>query len=116
MDKHEVIVEKVNQFVKDRDWDQFHTPKNLIMALFKEVGELGELFQWKDSQYGVENLTEHEMGKIEDEISDIYIYLIRLSTVLRVDLHKSSLNKIKKNELKYPVERFKGISKKYNEI
>tara|TARA_Y100000385_G_scaffold286921_1_gene349983 strand:+ start:511 stop:867 length:357 start_codon:yes stop_codon:yes gene_type:complete len=105
------------KFTKERDWEKFHSPKNLIMALFKEIGELGEIFQWKKEELSFKkDLTAEEIENTKDELSDILIYLIRISDVLDIDIISSSFQKIKKNSLKYPVEKSKGKSTKYDKI
>ena len=105
------------EFTRERDWDKFHSPKNLIMAMFKEIGELSEIFQWKDEKLSFkDNLDSDEIENIKDELSDILIYLIRISDVLDIDLISSSFNKIEKNNIKYPIEKSKGSSVKYNKL
>lgn len=107
----------LQEFCAERDWDKFHTPKNLIMALFREVGELGEIFQWKnDSSSNIKSLTVDEINDAKDEMADILIYLIRLADVLDVDLIDSSLKKIDKNRIKYPVNKSFGSAKKYTRL
>jgi dCTP diphosphatase len=105
------------EFTKERDWDRFHSPKNLIMAMFKEIGELSEVFQWKKEELSFRNhLDSSEIQNIEDELSDILIYLIRICDVLEIDIISSSFKKIEKNRNKYPIEKSKGSSVKYNKL
>lgn len=107
----------VREFTKERDWEKFHSPKNLIMSLFKEIGELSEIFQWKKEELSFKNnLTTEEIENIKDELSDILIYLIRISDVLDIDLISSSFKKIEKNRDKYPIEKSKGKSTKYDKL
>lgn len=114
-------LEKLNQmitkFSEDRDWDQFHSVKNLSMALSVEASELAEIFQWmtEDQSNKIKNNPE-VMIKIEDEVADIFIYLMRVMKKTNIDLESAVINKMKKNEAKYPVELSKGLSKKYNEF
>lgn len=114
-------LEKLNQiitkFSEDRDWDQFHSVKNLSMALSVEASELAEIFQWmtEDQSNKIKNNPE-VMIKIEDEVADIFIYLMRVMKKTNIDLESAVINKMKKNEAKYPVELSKGLSKKYNEL
>jgi NTP pyrophosphatase (non-canonical NTP hydrolase) len=104
----------IRQFATERDWDQFHSPKNLAMALGAEAGELLEQFQW---------LTEPESSDpnpkkrqaIADELADILIYLIRLADKLDIDLIEAAFTKIEKNAEKYPAELVRGSMRKYNE-
>ncbi len=107
----------VREFTKERDWEKFHSPKNLIMSLFKEIGELSEIFQWKKEELSFKNnLTTEEIENIKDELSDILIYLIRISDVLDIDIISSSFKKIEKNRDKYPIEKSKGKSTKYDKL
>ena len=111
------INNEIEKFVKDRDWDQFHSVKNLSMALSVESSELLEIFQWMseaDSDKSKEN--PKLKGKLEDELADIFVYLLRLVNKTEIDLESAVLNKIKKNALKYPVEKARGNSKKYDEL
>jgi len=104
-------------FAAERDWDRFHDPKNLVMALGGEVGELTELFQWLSAQESV-----HAMGDstraaaVRDELADIFYYLIRLADVLEVDLPDALRAKLVKNEKKYPIQRSRGSARKYTEL
>lgn len=108
------IKEKLRQFAMARDWDQFHSPKNLSMALAGEVGELIELFQWLTEEQS-NNLSREQRGAVEEEVADIFLYLLRLADKLGVDLLKAANNKIIINEQRYPVDKVKGSSKKYTE-
>ncbi len=105
---------RLRQFAKDRDWDQFHAPKNLVMALSVEVAELVEHFQWLSEDQS-KRLDEKTKAEVADEIADVQVYLIRLADKLGVDILKSVDTKIKKNEAKYPAEKVRGSAKKYTE-
>ncbi len=106
-----------DKFAKDRDWEQFHSPKNLVMALTGEVGELAEIFQWmSEADSKVAGTDPATAEAVEDELADVLLYLVRLSSALGVDLNKAVTKKLLKNEQKYPVERAKGSSKKYNKL
>ena len=112
----EEIQARLDKFAKDRNWDQFHTPKNLTMALSVEVAELLEIFQWSNSG-GLDEIKDIETRKkIEEEIADIFIYLIKISGKLNVDLSKIINEKIDKNEKKYPIDKSYGSSKKSTEL
>ena len=102
------------KFVKERDWEQYQTPKNVAMGVSIEASELMEIFQWlTDRQsYDIKNDLKKK-GEIADEIGDILHYLIRLSTLLDIDLNEAFWNKIKKTEAKYPVDLVKGKKEKY---
>lgn len=112
-DFYEIII-KLRQFALARDWDQFHSPKNLSMALAGEVGELLELFQWLTEEQS-KNLTQEQRKAVEEEMADIFLYLLRLADRLSVDLLEAAKNKMIANELKYPADKVKGSSKKYTE-
>ena len=110
------IKEKLRKFSQDRDWDQYHSPKNLAMAMSVEVAELVEIFQWSNDG-GMEKIEDKETKKqIEEEIADIFNYLVKFVDLMDLDLEELSLEKIKKNDMKYPVNKFKGKSDKYNKL
>lgn len=111
----EKIKSALNAFAEDRDWDQFHTPKNLAMALTAEVGELIEHFQW-DTPAQICKYDAAKKSMIADEMADVLSYLVRLSDKLEIDLVESFWNKIEKNKEKYPVDKAKGTAKKYTEL
>lgn len=108
------IQEKLRQFARVRDWDQFHSPKNLSMALAGEVGELLELFQWLTEEQS-KNLTREQRKAVEEEVADIFLYLLRMADKLGVNLLEAAQRKIAINEEKYPADKVKGSSKKYTE-
>lgn len=103
---------KLEAFADERDWAQFHTPKNLAMALTVEASELLELFQWMGER---EAVSEELKGRVGEELSDILVYLLRLTHVLDIDLPAVLAQKIKKNEEKYPADLVRGSSKKYDQ-
>ena len=107
------IKNKLIKFSKERDWEKFHTPKNLAMALTVEVSELLEIFQW--SLDGGEDVIENSKEEIESEIADIFNYLVKLVDLLDIDLEKIALKKIDLNSKKYPIEKSKGKSVKYTD-
>ena len=101
------IKSEIRKFVDERDWEQFHTPKNLSMALSVEASELHEIFQWqKADEYKNANKKQKEM--IKDEIADIFYYLVRISDKLNIDIEKALIKKMKKNRKKYPKRLVKG--------
>ena len=104
---------RLRQFAKDRDWEKFHNPKNLILALTGEVGELSEIFQWL-SEEQAKNLNEAAIQDASNELADIMIYLFRLFDVLSIDPIEAINKKISINEAKYPIELSKGSAVKYN--
>lgn len=109
------IAETLEQFAEKRDWNQYHTPKNLVMALAVEAAELVEEFQWLTEDQS-KNLSAEKLAKVKDEIGDVFNYLVRLSSKLDIDLISAANDKIEKNEVKYPVEKAKGNAKKYTEL
>ena len=109
------IKKKLKKFAQERDWEQFHSPKNLAMALSGEVGELSEIFQWlSDKESKRENISEIDLKRAREEIADILLYIIRLSDKLDIDLEEAIIDKLKINSEKYPVELSKGNATKYN--
>ena len=107
------VLNKIIKFRDSRDWKQFHTIKDLCLGLGIEVSEFQEIFLWKTNDE-LENVVAHEKDKIENELADIFIFLSYLCHDLDVDLEKAVLAKLKINESKYPVDKFKGSNKKYN--
>ncbi|MSP10694.1 MAG: nucleotide pyrophosphohydrolase [Pelagibacteraceae bacterium] len=102
------INQKIESFVKVRNWDQFHSPKNLSMALSVEASELVEIFQWlKES-----DIKKVDKQKVADEIADIFFYLVRISKKMNIDIEKSFYKKMLKNVKKYPIKLSKGKSNK----
>src|SRR5690554_2904716 len=110
----EKVRQRLRDFAKVRDWDQFHSPKNLSMALSVEASELVECFQWLTEEQS-RSLTPKQLAAVTDEIADVQLYLIRLADKLGVDISTAIEQKILKNEAKYPAEKVKGSSKKYTE-
>ena len=105
---------KINQFVNERDWAQFHTPKNLAMAMIVEAAELVEQFQW-DTPQESQQLSAEKREAVSHELADTFVYLLRLAEVLKIDLIDATNEKIKLNVLKYPVEKAKGSNAKYTQ-
>lgn len=108
----EKIKQRIQKFSDERDWNSHHNPKNLVMALTGEVGELNEIFQWLDFEDSL-NLPNDVKEHTKEEVADIAIYLIRLCMKLDIDLEEAIMHKMTKNELKYPVNTSKGDQKKY---
>jgi len=111
------LKKKVTDFRDKRDWKKFHNSKDLSAAIVIESAELQERFLWKNFDETNEFLKdEKNFNNVKDEIADIGIFLLNLSDVLNVDLSEAITNKINKNEVKYPIEKVKGIAKKYTEL
>ena len=109
------IQKRLQEFADDRNWERYHSPKNLIMALSAEVGELVELFQWlTENESKKENLSEEFLNKSREELADIMIYVIRIADKLDIDLVAAISEKLKINEQKYPVDLAKNNAIKYN--
>ncbi len=113
---NEKLALSLRAFAADRDWDQFHTPKNLASAIAVESSELLEIFQWSRGQKEWSDLDSPEIrARTEEELADILLYLIRFADKAGIDLQLAAEKKLALNAEKYPVERFKGSDKKYNE-
>jgi dCTP diphosphatase len=110
----EELTVRLREFAKARDWDQFHSPKNLSMALSVESSELVEIFQWL-SEEGSEALDDDKHSHAAEELADIFAYTVRLADKLNIDLWNAVTKKIEKNEAKYPADVVRGSSKKYTE-
>ncbi len=103
---------KLEAFAVERDWNQFHSPKNLATALSVEVAELLEHFQWLTSSQS-EALEKKTRAEVAEELADVQIYLLRLADKLDIDLERAIEEKIKKNSEKYPAEKVRGSAAKY---
>jgi len=108
------LKQRLRDFAAARDWEQYHSPKNLTMALSVEVSEIVEHFQWLTEEQS-KALPKDKQAEVETELADTFIYLIRLADKLDVDLLAAASKKIKLNEEKYPAEKVRGSSKKYSE-
>jgi len=108
MDSLKELQSEIEQFNKDRDWDQFHSPANLAKSISIESGELLECFQWDESKYDKE--------EVNEELADVINYCLQMATVLGVDVKAIVEAKLAKNAKKYPVEKAKGVSTKYTKL
>jgi dCTP diphosphatase len=108
------LAELLREFARERDWDQFHSPKNLAMALSVEAAELLEEFQWLTEEQSRQP-DQERLKRIKDEVADVLIYLARLCDRLGVDPLEAAYEKVKKNRAKYPVDKVRGKSMKYTE-
>jgi dCTP diphosphatase len=112
---HDLMLRQ-RQWSEERDWAKFHTPRNLVLALVGEVGELSEIFQWKgEVSKGLPEFAEAEKIHVGEELSDCLLYLVRLSDVCGINLSEAVLSKMEKNSLKYKVSACKGSASKYTE-
>ena len=108
------IQSQLEKFAVDRDWEQFHTPKNLAMALSVEASELVEVFQWLKAEESI-SPNQKQKNAINSEVADIAMYLLRFCSVLEIDLEKEIKSKLVRNAERYPVNLSKGNAQKYNQ-
>ncbi len=108
MDRLDKLKDRINQFNKERNWDQFHSPANLAKSISIESGELLECFQWNDKEY--------DLNDVKEELADVMNYCIQMSIALNIDIVQIINEKIEISEKKYPVEKAKGKSTKYNKL
>ncbi|WP_074244191.1 nucleotide pyrophosphohydrolase [Pseudomonas aeruginosa] len=107
----------LERFAAERNWAQFHSPKNLVMALTGEVGELSEIFQWMDEEQSKDAARHPDTAQaVQDELADVLMHLVRLASVLGVDLDAAARQKLEQNNRKYPVEKARNSSKKYDQF
>ena len=102
----------IKEFIRARDWEQYHAPKNLAMALSVEAAEIVEIFQWKESE---QSLTPDELEGLRQEIGDVLVYLLELADKYEIDIIQAAKDKMALNETKYPAEIVKGKAWKYTE-
>ncbi len=115
MDRIDALQLELTQFAEQRDWDQFHNPKNLAMALIAEAGELVEHFQWLTPEQAA-NLSAETKAEVALEIADVFLFLLRLCDKLKIDPIAAAQTKLELNAMKYPIEKSKGIATKYNKL
>ena len=108
MDRFEQVKQRIDKFVTDRDWRQFHTPSNLAKSISIEASELLECFQWSDTDYDLEH--------VKEGLADVLNYCIQMSQVLNLDIVDILNAKMDKTEKKYPLEKSKGVSTKYDKL
>ncbi len=115
IDRISALSVAIAKFARERDWDQFHTPKNLAMALSVEASEIVEIFQWLSEQQS-KSLPPDKIQHLREELADTFIFLLRLADCYKVDIINAAHKKLENNAKKYPVEKAKGNAKKYNEF
>ena len=108
MEKLDILKERIDKFNKDRDWDKFHTPSNLAKSISIEANELLECFQWDNDNFNLQD--------VKEELADVINYCLQMSMVLNMDIVDIINEKMDKNEKKYPVNKAKGISTKYDKL
>jgi len=115
LERFDLVQKALRQFVAEREWDQFHSPRNLAVALSVEAGELLEHFQWMSDSDSTA-LAQEERDAIAEEMADVFLYLLRLAEKLDSDLLEAAERKLAINRRKYPVEKAKGKSTKYTKL
>ena len=111
------LKQKVQEFVDEREWGKYHNLKNLSMSIAVEAGELMELFQWLDESGSIEAMKSREQRtRVKEELADVLMYCLDMANVLNIDVTKAVLEKIRKNQSKYPVAQVRGRYRKYTEI
>lgn len=105
---------RLREFARLRDWEQFHSPKNLAIALIVEAAELVEHFQWLNQDQS-RRLPPNKLDEVEQELADVFLYLIRIADMLGVDLIQAAKRKIVINEQKYPADKVRSSARKYSE-
>lgn len=116
MEQFQRLIEAVNNFRDARDWRQFHNPKDLALSLVLEAGEVLEHFQWKNGDKIKEYLNGDGKKELSKELADVLIYLLFLASDLGVDLERAVLEKLVEQNRKYPVEKARGVSTKYDKL
>ena len=114
MDALQALTAQIRLFAHERDWDRFHSPKNLSMALIAEAAELLEHFQWVTEEQSCA-LAPEKLQAVKHEIADVFIYLIRLSDRLDIDLLSAAREKLELNKEKYPADKVRGDARKYSD-
>lgn len=109
------LTERIQNFIKERDWNQFHNPKDLALSLVLESAEVMEHFQWKNNEEMQEYIKSHK-NEIEEELSDVLYWVLLMSHDLDIDIKKAFEDKMLKNEAKYPIDKAKGRHDKYNKL
>jgi len=102
-----ILKNKVKKFIEERDWMKYHNPKNIAESIIIESAELLECFQWRSIKESIEYSNKH-IDKVSEEVADIMIYILSLANVLNIDLSNAIIEKLKIDEKKYPVEKYKG--------
>lgn len=106
---------KVKEFCEERDWDQFHNPKELAIGISTEANELLQIFRFKSEEDMKKVMSSDKRIEVEEELADVLYFVLRFAQMNNIDLSSAVSNKIEKNDKKYPAEKVKGSNKKYNE-
>ena len=106
------LIKKIKEFINERDWEQFHDPKNLAISLNLEASEVLELFQWTKNN----DIDSTKSYQLPDELADVYYWLLLLADYYKIDLDQALKSKLSKNKQKYPIDKSKGKSDKYSDL
>ena len=109
------LQKRIEQFSEERDWDQFHNPKELAIGISTEANELLQIFRFKSEEDMKKVMSSDKRIEVEEELADVLYFVLRFAQMNNIDLSSSVSNKIEKNDKKYPTEKVKGCNKKYNE-
>ena len=112
----DIILEKIRKFNEERDWGQFHNPKDLTLSLTLEAAEVLEHFQWKSSLVEIEEYVKKNKEALSEEIADVAVYLLELADMTGIDVLEAIEKKMEKNAKKYPVEKARGKATKYTDL
>ena len=115
MEKFDQLRQKIVRFRDDRDWKQFHQPKDMALSLVLEAAEVLELFQWQ-REHEMDELLKTKREQLEDELADVLFWVVLMANDFGIDLFESVERKLEKTALKYPVEKARGTRKKYTEL
>jgi NTP pyrophosphatase (non-canonical NTP hydrolase) len=116
MGEFDEIYDIILRFRKEREWEKFHSPKNLAVSISLEAAELLEIFQWDNSGAQSSETAQKRIAEVKDELADILVYSMFMAKDLNIDIKNAIKEKMEKNALKYPVEKARGCSKKYNQL
>ncbi|NCB20545.1 MAG: nucleotide pyrophosphohydrolase [Clostridia bacterium] len=109
------LTQRILDFINDRDWNQFHNPKDLALSLVLESAEVMEHFQWQSNEEMQEYIKSHK-DEVGEELADVFYWILLMSHKLDIDIIEAFKNKMLKNEAKYPVDKAKGKHDKYNKL
>ncbi len=110
------LIQKIEKFREERNWKQFHNPKDMALSLVLEASEVLEHFQWKNNKEEMDEYIKNNKEEVGDELADVLYWVLSMSNDFDIDIKKAIEEKIKKNEKKYPIEKSKGKSVKYNQL
>ncbi len=111
------VMDRLQTFLSERDWEKFHDPKNLAMSIAIEAAELMELFQWRTNSEASDVAGNPEtLKRVREELADVMLYCFSMAQTLDIDIARAMIDKIALNAMRYPADRFRGIARKYNEL